>query len=159
VLLDFGCAKEVGVEQRLRLVELAQAFVMKDADGMAEAMEAMGFRTRLGTRAGLHKYAKTVLEQIGVIRERGGDWPNQVEVLSQVAVMARVIGDDPLVRLPEEFVMLGRVFGTLSGLFLHYRPDVSQAARVLPLVLAAMANLEAQRTRQGEPPAEATQAP
>jgi len=35
-------------------------------------------------------------------------------------------------------VMLGRVFGTLSGLFLHYRPDVDAARSVLPIVLAAL---------------------
>jgi ubiquinone biosynthesis protein len=142
VVLDFGCAKEVPVSQRLHLVELAQAFVFKDAPGMAQAMQAMGFQTQSGGLAGLEAYAKIVLEQIGVVRERGGDWPTPAEVLAQVALMANFIEGDPMVRLPEEFVMLGRVFGTLSGLFLHYRPDVSAAARVIPLVLAAMARLE-----------------
>lgn len=141
VLLDFGCAKEVAVSQRARLVELAQAFVFKDADGMADAMEAMGFQTNSAGKDGLRAYARVVLEQIGVVRSRGGDWPNQAEVLAQVSLMARFIEDDPMVRLPEEFVMLGRVFGTLSGLFLHYRPDVSAAARVIPLVLAALSRL------------------
>ncbi len=141
VLLDFGCAKEVAVKQRARLVELAQAFVFKDDDGMADAMLAMGFETQRGGKEPLRAYAKVVLEQMGVVRARGGDWPNQAELMEQVALMARFIENDPMLRLPEEFVMLGRVFGTLSGLFLHYRPDVSAAARVMPLVLTAMQRL------------------
>lgn len=142
VVLDFGCAKEVAVAQRARLVELAQAFVFKDADGMADAMEAMGFATLRSGKEGLRNYARIVLEQMGVVRERGGDWPNQAELLAQAALMARFIEGDPMVRLPEEFVMLGRVFGTLSGLFLHYRPEVSAAARVIPLVLTALSRLQ-----------------
>jgi hypothetical protein len=35
-------------------------------------------------------------------------------------------------------VMLGRVLGTLAGLFLHYRPDVTAAGAVLPMVLAKL---------------------
>ncbi|MDB4975544.1 MAG: transporter [Myxococcaceae bacterium] len=143
VVLDFGCAKEVSPAQKLRLVALARSFVLKDAAAMAEALEALGFVTRSGTRAGIQLYAQTVLDEVGVVQARGGDWPTQVEVLAQTTLMARFIASDPVVRLPEEFVMLGRVFGTLSGLFLHYRPDVSMAARILPLVLMALAQSEA----------------
>jgi ubiquinone biosynthesis protein len=152
VVLDFGCAKEVPLAQRALLVDLARGFVAKDPAKMAFAMQAMGFATMSGGIAGLEAYAKIVLEQMGVVRERGGDWPNQVELLAQVALMARFIEDDPMVHLPEEFVMLGRVFGTLSGLFLHYRPDVSAAARVIPLVLAALSRLdEAQNAEHSSP--------
>ncbi|MFT3928344.1 MAG: AarF/UbiB family protein [Myxococcales bacterium] len=154
VVLDFGCAKEVPLAQRALLVDLARAFVAKDAAKMAFAMQSMGFVTQSGSVEGLEAYAKVVLEQMGVVAARGGDWPNQVELLAQVALMARFIEDDPMVRLPEEFVMLGRVFGTLSGLFLHYRPDVSAAARVIPLVLAALSRLEeAQEAGPSEPAA------
>jgi hypothetical protein len=56
--------------------------------------------------------------------------------------VTRSIEADPLVKLPEEFVMLGRVFGLLSGLFLHYRPEPSAATRVLPWLLAALARAQ-----------------
>ncbi|HEX5656937.1 MAG TPA: AarF/UbiB family protein [Polyangiales bacterium] len=139
VLLDFGCAKELAPEQLRILTDLAKAFVAKDAAGMALSLQQLGFATQSGTLAGIHTYAQTVLDEIGVVQARGGDWPTQVEVLSQLTVMTRTIENDPVVRLPEEFVMLGRVFGVLSGLFLHYRPDVAAAARILPIVLMALA--------------------
>jgi ubiquinone biosynthesis protein len=139
VVLDFGCAKELSSAQRANMVALARGFVARDAAVMAEALSGLGFATRSGSIGGLEKYAQTVLDEIGVVRDRGGDWPTQLELLAQTALMARFIEGDPVERLPDEFVMLGRVFGTLSGLFLHYRPDVSAAARIIPLVLVALA--------------------
>jgi ubiquinone biosynthesis protein len=139
VLLDFGCSKELSRQRRDAWIALARAFVSKDAALMAERMEAVGFEADSGTREGLEGYARVILEQMGLSRARSGDWPNQVEMLAQFAVMARRIEDDPITKLPEEAVMLGRVFGTLSGLFLHYRPDVSAATAVLPILLMAIA--------------------
>jgi len=143
-VLDFGCAKEVPAEQRLRLVELGEAFIARDASSMASVMHAMGFVTQSGTLDGLRGFADVVLKEMGVVQARGGDWPNQVELLAQAALMTRYLQSDPLTRIPEEFVMLGRVFGVLSGLFLHYRPEVSAAASVLPIVLQALANARSQ---------------
>jgi ubiquinone biosynthesis protein len=139
VLLDFGCAKEVPPAQRARLVELGQAFVAKDAAALARAMQALGFVTASGTIDGLNAYAEVIVRELGLVQERGGDWPNPLELLAQAALVTRSIEADPLVKLPEEFVMLGRVFGLLSGLFLHYRPEPSAATRVLPWLLAALA--------------------
>jgi ubiquinone biosynthesis protein len=139
VLLDFGCSKELSAGRRDAWIALAKAFVAKDAALMAERMEALGFEADSGSREGLESYAKVILEEMGLSKSRGGDWPNQVELLAQFAAMARRIEDDPITKLPEEAVMLGRVFGTLSGLFLHYRPDVSAATAVLPILLGALA--------------------
>ena len=41
--------------------------------------------------------------------------------------------------MPGEFVMLARVFGTLGGLFHHYRPEIDYAEHLLPVIAAAMA--------------------
>jgi ubiquinone biosynthesis protein len=142
VLLDFGCAKEVAAEQRARLVALGRAFVARDVDAIAQTMQALGFVTESGTIEGLSAYARVILNELGTIRARGGDWPNQLELLAQAALLTRHIEADPIVKLPEEFVMLGRVFGVLSGLFLHYRPDPFAAVHVLPRVLAALTKLE-----------------
>jgi ubiquinone biosynthesis protein len=141
VLLDFGCAKEVAPLQRLRLVALGQAFLQRDAAALAAAMQALGFVTANGTIEGLTAYAEVILRELGLIAERGGDWPNPVELLAQAVLLARSIELDPIVKLPEEFVMLGRVFGLLSGLFLHYRPDPNATIQVLPLVIAALARM------------------
>ena len=46
--------------------------------------------------------------------------------------------DDPVTTLPAEFVMLGRVFGTLGGLFHHYKPDIDYSEHLMPVIGAAM---------------------
>lgn len=142
VLLDFGCAKEVSAAQRAKLIKLGRAFIAHDADAVARGMEAIGFATASGTIEGLTAYARVILNELGLVRARGGDWPNQLELLAQVARMTRLIEADPVVKIPEEFVMLGRVFGVLSGLFLHYRPDPAAAIMVLPRVLLSLRAVE-----------------
>lgn len=139
VVLDFGCAKQVDPARRVRLIALARAALARDAEALAAAMHDAGFVTRSGTLEGLRAYADVIVNDLGLARERGGDWPNPFELLAQARLASRTIEADPVVRLPEEFVMLGRVFGVLAGLFLHYRPDVDSAAAVLPWVLAGVA--------------------
>ncbi len=138
-VLDFGCAKELDAVQRENLLALLRATVMQHADGMGAAMEAMGFQTQSGSRASLNAYAKAALDQMALVKRDGGGFCNQMEMVSGIANFGRFIESDPIVKLPDEFVMLGRVFGTLSGLFVHYQPDVTATARVLPVVLSALA--------------------
>jgi ubiquinone biosynthesis protein len=143
VLLDFGCSKELDETCRNRWIDLARAFVGKDPARMAVLMDELGFEADSSSREGLESYARLIVEEMGLVRARGGDWPNQVEMLAQFTSMARRIEDDPITRLPDEAVMLGRVFGTLSGLFLHYRPDTSAATSVLPILLMALSRAAA----------------
>jgi len=139
-VLDFGCAKVLDMTQRANMLTLLRATVCRDIQGMASAMEAMGFKTQSGTREGLANYAKNALAQMALVKNESGGFCSQLEMVSRIAEFGRFIDSDPIVKLPEEFVMLGRVFGTLSGLFVHYRPEVSATARVLPVVLSALAS-------------------
>lgn len=138
VLLDFGCSKEISREKQRALLDLVRAFMAKDRIAMAQAMQALEFETDSGTLAGLELYAQLVLDELEKAQKKGGDWPSQADVLAQMTLMARAIEDDPISKLPAEFVMLGRVIGTLSGLFLHYRPDVSAVTKIFPIVMQAM---------------------
>ncbi len=139
VVLDFGCARAITLEKRRALLALVGAFVAQDCTAMALAMRELGFETDSGSLAGLQQYAQLVLDELAKAKAKGGDWPSQADVLAQMTLMARAIEDDPISRLPAEFVMLGRVIGTLAGLFLHYRPHVAAAARIIPVVMQAMA--------------------
>ncbi len=137
-LLDFGCAKTLTPAGQAALVALGQALIFNDAERMAKGMQELGFETDSGTLDGLRAYARLVLDEVRRVREKGGGWPDQAEVLAQLTRLSRKIEDDPIVRLPVEMVMLGRVFGTLAGLFLHYAPDASAASSVLPTVLGKL---------------------
>jgi ubiquinone biosynthesis protein len=56
--------------------------------------------------------------------------------LAQAGALLEAAKRDPVTRLPPEFVMIGRVFGTLGGLFGHYRPEIDYPRRVLPHLFA-----------------------
>ena len=142
-VLDFGCAKQLDDASKARLLGLLRGIVLRDVDAMADAMLALGFRTKSGTREGLYALSQVALAQLALVSSGSADFCNQLEMVSRIAELGRHIESDPIVSLPEEFVMLGRVFGTLSGLFVHYRPDVSATSGVLPVVFSALVKLQA----------------
>ncbi|MDB4973314.1 MAG: transporter [Myxococcaceae bacterium] len=142
-VLDFGCAKELDHGRRAILLSLLKSTVMRDTDGMADAMVSMGFKTRSGTREGLRALADSALSQMALVKGGASDFVSQLEMVGRIAEFGRHIDSDPILSLPEEFVMLGRVFGTLSGLFVHYQPDVSATSRVLPVLFGALMQLQA----------------
>jgi ubiquinone biosynthesis protein len=43
---------------------------------------------------------------------------------------------DPVDKLPAEFIMLARVFTTLGGLFVHYQPEMDVNRYLLPHLIA-----------------------
>ncbi|HEX5678415.1 MAG TPA: hypothetical protein VFX91_10630, partial [Alcanivorax sp.] len=53
------------------------------------------------------------------------------DLMAQVRALLIRMTDDPVEKVPSEFIMLARVFGTLGGLFLHYQPRVDVARLVL----------------------------
>jgi ubiquinone biosynthesis protein len=137
-VLDFGCAKQVAREQRAHLARAARALLAGEVDALAAALQGLGFVTRSGAISGLRAYAEVVISESARLRGATGRWPNPLEVLGQARRMSAALEADPIVRLPEEFVMLGRVFGVLSGLFLHYQPGLEATARVMPWVLGTV---------------------
>jgi hypothetical protein len=54
--------------------------------------------------------------------------------------LLRAVEQDPVVRVPDHFVMIGRVFATLGGLIMHYRPTMDIQRIMLPVLLAALSS-------------------
>jgi ubiquinone biosynthesis protein len=140
-VLDFGCAKEVEPARRLILLDLIAATVMRDTERMTDAMVAFGFVMKSGTREGVHALARAALSQMSLASEQG--FVSQLQMVSGIAAFGQHLEGDPIERLPDEFVMLGRVFGTLSGLFVHYQPDLAATRSVLPIVMTALMQRQA----------------
>ena len=64
-------------------------------------------------------------------------WPSEDEVLQMMTELLKQMEVDPVHQVPAEFIMLARVFGTLGGLFMHYRPELDVHRYVLPHILGA----------------------
>ncbi|HVL01005.1 MAG TPA: hypothetical protein VM553_14385, partial [Dongiaceae bacterium] len=65
----------------------------------------------------------------------GGDnpsWPTADELLQRGKALFALADSDPVDKLPSEFIMLARVFTTLGGLFIHYKPKMDVTKYLLP---------------------------
>ena len=133
VLLDFGCTRALDEATRAGYRELVQAFVAGDQARLTARLDALGFATASGRPDTLLAFAAALLSSF----QRGAasgqfSWPTREALLAEAGALADAAAADPVTRLPPEFVMIGRVFGTLAGLFQHYRPAIDFGRWVLP---------------------------
>lgn len=139
ILLDFGCTAQLPADFRRGYFEVLQAAMMNDSRAVGEVLMRLGFATRSGNPDTLQAFAGALLDQFkGLFMTIGGqpfDWPDRDALISGASALLEKAEHDPVVKLPAEFIMLARVFGTLGGLFMHYRPKLDVARYLLPYVM------------------------
>jgi predicted unusual protein kinase regulating ubiquinone biosynthesis (AarF/ABC1/UbiB family) len=138
-VLDFGSTRALSDDARRSYVSLLRSFVLGDGAGVGRELGALGFATRSGDDATLQAFAGALLETFRRAAPDGPGfaWPTEEEIIERAGALLALSQQDPVVRIPAEFVLLGRVFLTLGGLFQHYRPQVDYA-RFLAPVLASL---------------------
>lgn len=114
VFLDFGLAKELPADFRVRVVGLAAALLGGDAGGMARALVDLGFETRSGGARALEEIAEAVLEVATALRNQSFFDPEATRRAGDR--IPRLVRENPIVRIPSHLVLVGRVVGLLSGL-------------------------------------------
>lgn len=139
VLLDFGSTQALEPGVRRLYLDLVMSFVAHDPEGVARACASLGFRTRSGNPGTLLQFAEMLLSSFA-LHEGAASFPTPEELGDKARALLDAATDDPVVELPEEFVMIGRVFGTLAGLFIQYRPSIDVSQRVMPALMRAMAS-------------------
>src|SRR5581483_7428017 len=97
-IVDFGACVELSESTRLGLCDLYETGMAGDVAGSARALEGLGFRTRSGDVQSLVAFA-SLFDADATDTDREAAWKRLVGA-------AR---DDPLVSLPEELIMIGRV--------------------------------------------------
>ena len=142
-LLDFGCSKAIDADTRRAYLKLVQAFVVSDRDTLVAQLEALGFRTRSGSADTLLVFADTLLKEFRDAQASGGAlrFRRPEDMLEEAKRVLAAAEADPVERIPEEFVMIARVFGTIGGLFTHYEPEIDFGRHVLPTLMSAMATM------------------
>ncbi|HEX9102484.1 MAG TPA: AarF/ABC1/UbiB kinase family protein, partial [Polyangia bacterium] len=137
VLLDFGCTRALDDATRLGYRELVQAFLAGDEARLGARLDTLGFATASGRPDTLLAFARALLSSFSRAAQSGRfEWPRREALLAEARALADAATRDPVTRLPAEFVMIGRVFGTLGGLFQHYRPAIDFPRHVLPHLFA-----------------------
>jgi predicted unusual protein kinase regulating ubiquinone biosynthesis (AarF/ABC1/UbiB family) len=118
VFLDFGLAKELSPEFSRLFAVLAKAIFDSDDDTMAQAFRALGLRTKGDDHAGY----------VALGNAYGGDLIRGAATTGYIDIetvegsyqdAVKLVRKNPVVAFPPEMLMIGRVFGLLSGISKH----------------------------------------
>ncbi len=124
-LLDFGAAAVLPVDIRRHYVQATMAAVGANPKQAAEHLVALGFTS---DPEEAERFAAAVLAQLHADAESIGD--DTFDAVANVNALIGLARDFPDVVVPDHMVHIARVFATLGGLYLRYRPDVP-AAKIL----------------------------
>ena len=111
VLLDFGLCKELSMEFRRSYLELTWAIVSRDRKRIGDALYSIGFRTRIDD--------PTALETVGeafASRMKDTTTPRRELARQMNDELMAVVRANPIVSMPVDFLLIGRVMGLLAGL-------------------------------------------
>ncbi len=139
VVLDYGCSQTLSPDTRARYLSLLAAFLCGARSRMDELFREIGFVTESGDTKTLHLFADALLKEL----QRTPDQAQAREPTSVIfARLLSALQNDPVLKLPPEFILLARVFTTLGGLFSHYDARIDFTRYVLPHVAAAMTTMQ-----------------
>jgi len=110
ILLDFGLSKELPEGYGLGLFELMFSMMTLNESAMVRAFQELGFETKTGDTSTFLLIARRMLSR----SESGAFEGEFTEEMTDELFEA--IREDPVVQVPSDFVLVGRVFAFLSGI-------------------------------------------
>jgi len=110
ILLDFGLSKELPEGYGLGLFELMFSMMTLNESAMVRAFQELGFETKTGDTNTFLLIARRMLSR----SETGAFEGEFTEEMTDELFEA--IREDPVVKVPSDFVLVGRVFSFLSGI-------------------------------------------
>ncbi|MDJ0869612.1 MAG: AarF/UbiB family protein [Myxococcota bacterium] len=128
VVLDFGLAKELPEGFGLGLFELMFSLMTMNESAMIRAFQELGFQTKTGDTDTFVAIARRMLKRSESGRFEGEFTEDMTDELFEA------IRENPVVAVPSDFVLVGRVFSLLSGIAhtLGHRANVLQAMGAAP---------------------------
>jgi ubiquinone biosynthesis protein len=134
VLLDFGLAKDFPPGFREGVLRLTGAILSGDRKATADAFRALGFRTREADDESLVWLGEAFLGW-AVRNGRSYADPQMVQQLGEE--MPKIMRANPLVQVPPDVLLVGRVLGLLSGIGKQLGSEVDVGKTLMPYLLGA----------------------
>lgn len=110
VLVDFGLSKELPEGFGLGLFELMFSMMTLNESAMIRAFQELGFETRSGDTSTFLQIARRMMARSDSGRFEGEFTEEMTDELFEA------IRENPVVRVPSDFVLVGRAFSLLSGI-------------------------------------------
>ncbi len=136
VLLDFGLAKELDAGFRAGIARLVLALMGGEPATVAAAFRELGFRTRDPSDESLATLGEAFL---GWALKNGRSYADPEMIARFSEEMPERMKANPLVQVPGDVLLIGRMMGLLSGIGKQLGEPVDVGAVLLPYLGAASA--------------------
>ncbi|MBI4570830.1 MAG: AarF/ABC1/UbiB kinase family protein, partial [Chloroflexi bacterium] len=122
VIVDFGLAKQLPPGFVQGFARVAAALVAADGPALARAFRDIGFRTRHADDTVFEALAEAMVARLS----RNSEFNRDRQLLFDFQDrMMRIFRENPVVRVPGDFLYIGRVMGLLGGLGARLGSDVN----------------------------------
>lgn len=121
-LIDFGCVERFSADTYALYMGMIAAILARDAAGMAQLFERMGFAGDAGSNEPLLGMAADFIELLMLDPEQS---LADVDTTQKLTRGLELIKKYPTIRVPRHFVLMGRVLLTLGGVMMRYNPDIN----------------------------------
>jgi len=129
VLLDFGLAKDFEPGFREGITKLVMAIMINDKVQIGAAFRALGFKTRREDDESLAVLGEAFLGW-ALRNQKSYAEPDMLDHFNEA--LPRAMKDNPLIEVPSDILLVGRVSGLLSGIGKQLGSHVDIGAALLP---------------------------
>ncbi|MEW5947639.1 MAG: AarF/UbiB family protein [bacterium] len=131
-IVDFGLCKELPPDFVQSLGKVALAVVQRDGALMAQALIELGFETWDGKPDSIRRFCDFVVRHVD---EFVYGMPRDIPVEAIYRELMEIAREKALVRIPGDFILIGRVLGLLAGLGRRLRSKIDLKEIILRQVL------------------------
>lgn len=115
-IIDFGLARELPPDFGQLLIDFNRAMLSGDAEMLGNSFRDMGFRTKGGSDESYSALGATSLTAMEQAQEMRTSRKNEREMMAQSRESMAEMRRNPIVAIPSELLLVGRVSGLLEGL-------------------------------------------
>ncbi|CAG1006039.1 aarF domain-containing kinase [Myxococcaceae bacterium] len=133
-VLDFGAVLEIAPQRRRAWASAVLAGAARDVPRTLEELDELGFTAEGDPRA-LEAFAERL---VSALAPGGALAPGSGDPEARLRTLLELLHESPIVRIPTDAVLLGRVMAALGGLFSRYRPRFDLLSCIVPTLLRAV---------------------
>jgi predicted unusual protein kinase regulating ubiquinone biosynthesis (AarF/ABC1/UbiB family) len=135
IMLDFGLCRKIDDKFRLGYARMVRAMLSSNWPEMVQGFMALGVKVKNPSDAGVYLELGRAFMDTSKPGTAYAD-PDLVEEVNKR--LNKAIRANPIVEIPREFLLIGRMTGLLSGLGKHLDSRVDVTATILPYANAAV---------------------